>query len=280
MFLKKRPQAPNNRFYRLDSSHVAAEPRRRQVYDYYREPPAQRAMSRLILILIIIAALVIGQSIFQIPWLALKNITVEGLPDIPRDQLDQRIQPILEKRRWLIFKNNNYWLFKPFDLEQQLTTDLWVKNPKIQKRFPNSLLVSGAERIIPFVRQTPEKFIQLDYRGQEAGDLASTTPSMRIIADERTDRSQWIGTAYLERATVVVNAWSFPPSVINITKFHLSDDARQITISTSRGYKLLLSSEEDIAAQIQRLKELLDQNVIPANIQYIDFRFGDHVYFK
>ena len=280
MFLKKQSQRPGNKFYRFDTSHAASESRRRQVYDYYREPPAQRTLSRLMLILIFIAFLIIGQSIFQIPWLVLRHVNWENMPDIPREQLDQRLQPILQKNRFLIFKNNNYWLFKPYSLQEELADEFWLKNVSIKKKFPSTLTISGEERILPFVRQTPEKFIQLDLRGQEIGELASVAPGARIVADERSDRSQGISRDYLEQISTIVKKWSFPASVISLNKFHLTDDPRQITLSTSRGYNLLFSAEEDLPTQIQRLKELLDQNEIPANIQYIDFLFGVHFYFN
>lgn len=281
MFLKKRSQTPSNRFYRLDTTRVAAEPRRRQVYDYYREPPAQKTMSRAYLVMGIIAIILIGQSIFQVPWLALRHVVIEGLPDIPREQLDQRINPVLEKHRWLVFKNSNYLLFKPGKLQQQLTDDFWLKDVTIRKQFPNTLRISGQERILPFVRQTPEAFTQLDYRGQQLGDLASTTvPTNIVIADERSDRSQWISTDYLEKASAIRQAWNLPAESIAITKFHLIDDDRQIVVSTSRGYRVLFSAQDSYSQQIQRLHDLLDQNIIPATIQYVDLRFGDHVYFK
>ncbi len=281
MFLKKRQQTPSNRFYRLDTTRVANEPRRRQVYDYYREPPAQRTMSRAYLVMGIIAIFLIGQSIFQVPWLALSHVTIEGLPDIPREQLDQRINPVLQQHRWLIFKNSNFLLFKSGKLQQQLTDDFWLKNVIIRKQFPNTLHIKGEERILPFVRQTPEAFTQLDYRGQQLGDLASTTiPTNVVIADERSDRSQWISTDYLEKASAIRQAWNFPTDMITISKFHLNDDDRQLIVSTSRGYRVLFSSSDAFGPQIQRLRDLLDQNVIPATIQYVDLRFGDHVYFK
>lgn len=281
MFLKKRQQTPSNRFYRLDTTRVANEPRRRQVYDYYREPPAQRTMSRAYLVMGIIAIFLIGQSIFQVPWLALSHVTIEGLPDIPREQLDQRINPVLQQHRWLIFKNSNFLLFKSGKLQQQLTDDFWLKNVIIRKQFPNTLHIKGEERILPFVRQTPEAFTQLDYRGQQLGDLASTTiPTNVVIADERSDRSQWISTDYLEKASAIRQAWNFPTDMITISKFHLTDDDRQLIVSTSRGYRVLFSASDSFGPQIQRLRDLLDQNVIPAAIQYVDLRFGDHVYFK
>ncbi len=281
MFLKKRQQTPSNRFYRLDTTRVANEPRRRQVYDYYREPPAQRTMSRAYLVMGIIAIFLIGQSIFQVPWLALSHVTIEGLPDIPREQFDQRINPVLQQHRWLIFKNSNFLLFKSGKLQQQLTDDFWLKNVIIRKQFPNTLHIKGEERILPFVRQTPEAFTQLDYRGQQLGDLASTTiPTNVFIADERSDRSQCIITDYLEKASDIRQACNFPTDMITISKFHLTDDDRQLIVSTSRGYRILFSASDAFGPQIQRLHDLLDQNVIPATIQYVDLRFGDHVYFK
>lgn len=268
-----------NAFYRVDKVKVPTQPRRQLVHDYYQNP-GQKLQRRIIMIITAIAVILLWQASLQMPFLNLTHFDIKGLSYIPSDNLKPAIENILQKKRWVFFHNNNYFLFKQFDLSDKLKADFALKDIVIKKHFPNTLEVIATEGIAPFVRQTPAAYFKLSYTGQTQEQVGTVPEHTTVIADERADQSQDIPLTYLQQASAVLKAWDLSPSLAKLEKFHLTDDADTIMISVDKGYRVYLSPEEDYAKQLGRYKELLGQNYLPAGVQYVDLRFGNYLYFK
>ena len=268
-----------NKYYRVDRLKQFSEPRRRLTRDYYSYNSEQKR-GRIIKIISVIAGVLILQSIFRLPWLTItsQNIVIEGLQQVPKEQVLAETESILNKRRWLIFKNNNYLLFRSYDLQTKLENNLFLTNIIIKKTWPHVLKINVQERISNFIRQTAEGYWQLNYDGQTLGQIQTVLPDSKIIADERADQTTSISLAYMEQATKVLKAWT--PNLPGIAKFHLTDEADLINLETVLGYRVLLSTKDDYTAQITRYEAILKQNIMPNNITYVDLRFGENVYFK
>lgn len=268
-----------NSFYRADKIKVPTQPRRQLVHDYYQRP-GQIIHRRVVIIISVIALILFWQAALQMPFFSLTTIEVKGLTYIPRETIKPRIDEVLQRSRWLFFHNNNYFLFKPFDLADRLRADFALTNITIRKHFPNRLEIVAAESIALFVRQTPAAYFQLSYTGQTQEQIQSVPDKATVIADERTDQSQDIPLSYLQQASAVLKDWDLNPTMASIEKFHLTDDSDSIIVSVNKGYRLYLSPKEDYHKQLARYKELLTQNYLPAGIEYVDLRFGDYLYFK
>ena len=54
-----------------------------------------------------------------------------------------------------------------------------------------------------------------------------------------------------------------------------------MALVTKQGYKILFNPEDDLRLTSERLKTILKETIQdPSKLQYIDLRFGDHVYYK
>ncbi len=277
--MDKIPFHNSNKFARIDRLQPFQKSRRELTRSYYnhRRPPNKKLIIRVIGV---IAGLLILQSIFQLPWLKINNIVIQGLSQVPEQSVRQDIQAKLDERRFLIFKNNNYFIFKSGDLSEKLVANYFLDNISIKKSFPHTVEITAQERISPFVRQTPDAYYVLSYSGEIKEKTAEPPAGTSIIADERQDTSSNIPFKYLESVSKLVEQWDINEQQLIILKFHLTDEPDQIIASTDRGYRLIFSTTEEYSKQITRLKEILAQNILPQDIQYVDLRFENNVYFK
>ena len=269
-----------NKFHRVDKmQQTFAKPRRGLAQNYYQEVKKGKR-KRVIRIIQIIILILLLQSIFQLPQLQLNKIEIEGLTNTPANGIKNEIQTVLNQKKWLIFKNSNYFLFSSGDLTERLATEYFLEDAYLDKSFPHTIKFGGKEKISPFVRQTPDAYYRLSYAGETLEQSNEPPKDVYIIADERENKAANLPLSYLEQATKLIKAWDFDPNILSIEKFKLNDETSQITISTNQGYRIIFSTEEEYGNQLQRLKEILQQNILPGDVQYIDLRFENSVYFK
>ncbi len=53
-----------------------------------------------------------------------------------------------------------------------------------------------------------------------------------------------------------------------------------IDLNTQTGFYVKIDREQDIHQQLNNLRAVLEENITGVDIDYIDIRFGDKVYFK
>ena len=58
------------------------------------------------------------------------------------------------------------------------------------------------------------------------------------------------------------------------------EDKKDFKIEINLDYNIIFNKEKDIKEQLNNLNKVLAENIIGGDINYIDLRFGDKVYFK
>ena len=253
--------------------------RRALVYrDHYaRRPPQHRILKRLLVGIVIV---LVAQSIFQIPLFRLRDISIGGREYVPEDSVQVFIASELHRRRFLIFRNDNYFLFAKRSLQKRLEDQFFVNVVSIEKKFPHGLVVSLNERISAFVVQTPEKYIQLDTSGNVIGAIDAPRERQSVIADERSDKTKPIKRDYLELITSIKKQWEHVMPAIVLEKFHLTDDNTIVIVSTDKSFRVYFDPVKDIVKQLQRLQLFLADTSLQQPREYIDLRFDESLYVK
>ena len=269
-----------NKFHRVDKmSQPFNKPRRAASQNYYQQARKvkRRRAWRIIQVIILLLLL---QSIFQIPQLKIDRIEFRRLENVPTTEIELRLRALLDESRLLIFKNSNYFLFQSRSIEQILADQYFLEDISIQKQFPKTLIFEATEKISPFVRQTPDAYYSLSYTGETLGQSNQPPTDTYIIADERGDLTQNVPLSYLEEATDLLAAWQVDPSLIRLDRFHLTDEPDLLRLSTDKDLELIFGTAEDYTNQINRLEEILQQNILPTDTEYVDLRFANNIYFK
>ena len=263
---------------RLIPRMVARQRRELVQRDHYA--PGPRINRGLKGVLIVIALLLLVQSIFQIPLFRITNISIRGLQYVPEADVHAFIESELQRRRLLIFRNDNYFLFAERRFKKRLEDRFYVTVTDVNKQFSRDLSVTLIERISAFVVQTPERYIQLDTSGASIGDVAAPHETQSVIADERSDREQPIGQEYLEQITSIKRSWEDTIPGIRIDTFHLTDDQRIIILSTDKDFRVYFDPEKDIDKQIVRLQLFLADTSQQRPGEYIDLRFDESLFIR
>lgn len=253
--------------------------RRALVYrDHYAHTPSQLGILKRVLIGIVIV--LIAQSFFQVPVFRLRGIAIGGLEYIPEDSVQTFIASELQRRRFIIFRNDNYFLFAKQRLRKRLEDTFFVTVVSIEKKFPHRLVITLTERISAFVVQTPEKYMQLDTSGNAMRTIDKPSGRQSVIADERSDKTKPITRDYLELITSIKKQWEQILPGVALEKFHLTDDNTIVIVSTNKGFRVFFDPSKDIAKQLQRLQLFLADTSLQQPHEYIDLRFDESLYSK
>lgn len=253
--------------------------RRALVYrDHYAQRPSQHSILKRILIGI--AIVLVAQSIFQVPVFQLRNISVNGLEYIQEAPVQSFIASELHRRRFMLFRNDNYFIFAKQGLRKRLEDTFFVNVVSIDKKFPHELAILLSERISAFVVQTPEEYTQLDTVGNPIGRIDAPSGRQSVIADERSDKSQPIARAYLELITSIKKQWEHTIPGIALEKFHLADDTAIVIVSTDKNFRVYFDPTKDIDKQLQRLQLFIADTSLQQPREYIDLRFDESLYVK
>ena len=258
-----------------------AVPRRTSIYKDYYSVKRGGSYDKVKVAIVLVIVILLGQSIFQIPIFRIQHLSVQGLRYIPSENVEAFIVQELERRRFIFFKNNNYFLFADSRLADRLEKAFFVYVTSVEKKFPRELIVTVDERLSGFVVQTPDGYYVLDTRGDTIGPVDQPLPLQSVIADERVDRSAALPIEYLELATTIKELWEQAlPTEIRIAIFHLSDEPDIMRITTTQGFEVRMSPTKDIGQQIGRLSIFLQETSLDAPREYIDLRFDENLYIR
>ena len=256
-------------------------PHRTSIYKDYYSMEQGRLYTKVKVSIALVVVILLGQSIFQVPFFRIKHLRTQGLRYIPSENVEAFIVAELERRRFIFFKNNNYFLFAASRLADRLEDAFFVDVTSVEKKFPSELVVTVDERLSGFVVQTPDGYYALDTRGDTIGAVDHPLPSQSVIADERSDRSTALPIEYLELATTIKELWEQAlPDGLRIAAFHLSDESDTVRITTTQGFEVRMSPVKDIGQQIGRLSIFLQETSLDAPREYVDLRFDENLYIR
>ena len=247
--------------------------------DYYTDRQA-RTYRKVRLIIAFIFIVLITQGVFQIPLLQIRNVDIQGLKYISVDTVRPFIIEELQRRRFIFFKNSNYFLFAKQRLGRRLEERYFLRVIAIEKHFPNSLRLNVRERISGFAVQTKGGYTLLDTQGSVVANVTALPGNQAIIIDERSNASSTIPLQYLETATTIKELWDANLPLLALSSFHLTDDASRVIVTTSKNFQVFFSPTKDTAAQISRLVQYLQDTGVETPHQYIDLRFDEKLFIQ
>jgi len=258
--------------------HKAGSRRELMFKDYYGQPVKKGIPRWLIIGLIVVGLVLIVQSFFNLPVFRIEQVHISGMKYLSEAEVRGYIDQELLRRRWIIFKNNNYFLVSINRMKDRLENEYFLNVEELKKDFPDTLIVKVQERIAAFVLQTPTQYIQLDTRGEWIGEVTGPSGTQSIIADERTEFGSAIPTDFLENATIIKDNWEQLVPQLQLNKFHLTDDLTRIEVSTDRQFRVYFSPDKELPPQLRRLSIFLEEANLDEPGQYIDLRFDEKLY--
>jgi len=255
--------------------------RRSLVYRDHYANADKKQFRRAKIIIGCIAAILLIQSIFHIPAFRLSAIDVRGLQYLSADELRPFIDSQLMRRRFVLFRNDNYFLFNARSLVQELEQSYFMSIRGIHKIFPNKLVLDVHEQVGGFVVQESDGYFTVDRRGARIEDTPAPPQGMTVLADERVDRSKPVAVAYLEQAAALHELWNERvPRGFIIAAFNMNDENDRMTLTTDKGFKVYFNTQLPIDVQVDRFVSFVSDASYEQPREYVDLRFGESLYIR
>jgi len=251
-----------------------------------REKEKKRnALKRVLLILSgIIAAGLFYLFCFS-PVFIIKEIEIQGLNKIKRENIDSIVNKYRSERKWFIFSRKNILFFNTKEIKKKITEHYWFENLEIEKDLPDKVTIKLIEKESAINWMTNNVCFHLDLTGTPI-EYCESAGGLITIKDLKNAPME-IGKSSVPKYELdyLINL-DQQLKLVTENKFKLMYYEKQdnmLTVKTDEQLVLLLN--ENIAAEEQamRLRIILDQADVKGNwgkLNYIDLRFGDRVYYK
>lgn len=260
----------------------------------------------------VIAGLALGFTIaltsffFTAPIFTISSVRVEGAETINPKDIRLIAEEYINSRAFLIFKKSNRFLLNKDDLKKELEADYSFSSLEV-KREGQTLAIILKEKVSSFLWQSGEVSYLLDNTGaviratsvEETVDIMNPPllygvtkdgtlmpESIKILVfKDLTNETVQIGKIVLSE-NEVKNTRSFfdamQDSGIFIEAFELNRNVGSwLKAVTRNGYDILFDPTGDAPEQADNVLIILRNQVKdPTVLEYIDVRFGDHVYYK
>ncbi len=254
----------------------------------------------LVLILILIAVYLFN----RLPALQITNIEIVGNDYASTEEIEALVGSQMNHHRWLFFDQHNILFFSKSQLRQELDRHYLLEKIKIKKRSFSGLDIEITERPSGLVWSSNNKYYYLDLSGKV---LREMQPDKVIIVEGQGTtnivRNQAESVKYplvtdLSNTEVFINNQAASEKLISfilgfnglvtqsgdlvVSHYEIfKSSAREIDMITKAGWRVKLNIEETPESQAELLVAVLQQRVKNRNdLEYIDLRFGDKIFWK
>ncbi len=215
-------------------------------------------------------------DVFQV-----KEIKIEGNQKVSEEDLRMIVEAGAEKK--IIHLTKNIFLVNPRKIERTILDKFpQIAEVKLRKKFPHILILEVKERIplILFCRDSNDCF-QIDKEGVAFEKIGwSERPAIFSPGGEISLGQSVIPIDYLE-AILEIEKKLGDELEIEVKKFLLLDD--KLNVETVQGPEIYFDPKGRVSEQLFNLAVLLKEKISSekrGELEYIDLRFGNRVYYK
>lgn len=223
------------------------------------------------------------------PALDFTTIQIKGTQHVDRVALSSTISQYMNARALLFFHRQNRFLFDEEQFRDALNTNFTFRDIQL-KRMGHTVELRVVERSSQLIWSSGSDVFVVDLDGIAIGRLDESEfeqfkgIGMPLFVDRNAVEVQ-IGQQVLTPSEIeAVSAFHEHLGAQHIAFTQTEFDrlaGKWVGVLTAQDYRILFDVSGDIGAQAGRLEVILKEKVSDASkLEYIDLRFGDHVYFK
>ena len=282
--------------------------RRRFQNPYFRHTPPcfwKKILPWLVLIFLFFSFLL--WVVFGSPMFRITQVTLQGASPSSSGELQIQVDSFLSTRRFLFFHNHNHWLFDEESCRSYLEQFYAFETLIFEFIDLHQLFITVQEKTSSFLWETDNHTFVVDLQGTVVREITPTEQQWLTSAAPPAEndplpeeqqsflklpRFRDLNNAPIAPGLVVASReeitsiFSFQQTLTTLSIPFLETQidrlsGKWIGILTSDGYLVLFDAAGDVQAQAMRLQSVLKESIPdPSVLDYIDLRFGDHVYFK
>ena len=248
----------------------------------------QRVKTRLFKFVVCAGIIGIGAMIYFLffaPFFVIKNVEINGLNKIRKENIDKIVNDYRAEKSWLFFSRNNFWLFDKNDLTEKIFSHYFFEEFKIKKRLPNKVVITLKEKESAINWLTNNLCYHLDLTGlaieyceENNGyltikDLSNVVAKVGESAIEANDL-QYILKLYEQLTRILAQK-------LNIAYVEKTNNL--LDFVTQEGIVFKMNSNLLVQEQVARLETILNQQEVKENLlkmKYFDLRFGEKIYYQ
>lgn len=249
---------------------------------------------RAALFLIIIGLLVLAYWIFLTPTFAIETIEIRGTFVLPENKINALLSEQIARSRWYLASQNNIFAFDAKMLSNTVAKQFAIENIEIKKKLPRAVIITVLEKPRTALWSSRGIAYGLDAEGIITGIVNLTVENNKqFIIYNKSGGAPDIGAQALSAATMRFLSDLITNNAIKSLNPQFAmvenEDADYVIIKFSEtgqsthSWSAYFSISDSPKKQIDNL-ELVLRNSIPPNkrqnLDYIDLRFGDRVYYK
>lgn len=233
-------------------------------------------------------------------------IREEGIGQkISDEQIKNYIFSVFSKNGFLIFPQNNFFVFRKKTAENALKENLNLDKVSI-KKYPFKLKIIMEEKTpaanlalleknfnepesnlngtSSVARNIKYRYYLIDKRGDILEEIKEINPRLPLIYNEKElPQYPYLTKEKLSFILDLFQKFSQRTKAIEILSFGVGDNKEsKLTVVTSENWKIYFDFNEDIRKQLDKLFLILEEKVRSQknNLEYLDLRFEDRIYYK
>ncbi|MBU0531755.1 hypothetical protein KJ910_04685 [Patescibacteria group bacterium] len=255
---------------------------------YFRQIPRRRSRLRWPVLGLIVLLLILLVFFLFAPGFTINRVVVQGNEYIDSHQIEEAAWEQLHERRFLVLPGTNRWLVNENAIREELDAQFVFDSLEIRQE-GSTLLISVKERVSSLVWSTAERNYFVDRTGAVTRELMSeeieaTTTGLPQIFDQSNNEvkigSSILNTNIIQGMFDFINLLGQEGIYIEYLSVE-SSESQWLLAHTKDNYDILFDPTEEIERQVNNLFVIIRESVEDiTQINYVDLRFGDHVYFK
>ncbi len=273
----------------------------------YYSPKKKKSGSqkvRRIIILLVLATVFILAIISRLDYFKIKNISILGNNFISESEIREMASLQSEKNKFIIFPQSNILFFSKGQLEKTISEKYYLNSLQIDKIFWHEIKIMVSEKPIKLIYSTNQKKYFIDDNGniineygpgksdrkEQDGDLEIVRPvsqaaNLPIIYDKNNDVAE-IGSQILSKDYVAfllnIDQAIKDEADFKIKEYQLPElKGTDLIAITNQGWEIRFNVNDSYLSQIKLLFLVLKDKVKDrSNLEYIDLRFGDKIYYQ
>lgn len=228
----------------------------------------------------------------NLKYIRVDRIDVVGVRRLPATDIEQAGRDAVAGKQWLIFPRNNFFIISSVRVRDHLREAFpQAAEIRVEKKFPNRLIVTVGERTLwgvvcsrPNASSPPESCFYLDHAGTAYEELASVEgwlipiiyiPEKSVIGSQAVPQETLDFFDQAKDALTPING--------NLVLLAVSSSTpSDVRLTLAENWDILVSSSRPPSEWVKILRTVLDKDIGEkrAELEYVDLRFGNKVFYK